>query len=149
VSDDADGAVVVDRDSETLVVATEKGVLVFDRLELQPVLMPMPSTLVARDDAPASVVIAKDIEPQLVIAGFKGDKGDKGDPGAGGAGSTYVYKQASAASVWPIEHDLNEYPSVTVVDSAGSVVVGAITYVDSNNIVLNFSAPFAGTAYLN
>lgn len=62
---------------------------------------------------------------------------------------TYIHKQNSAASVWIVVHNLNKYPSVTVIDSGGSIVMGAITYNSANSLTLNFSAPFSGTAYLN
>lgn len=63
--------------------------------------------------------------------------------------TTYVHTQAQSGSVWAIEHNLNRFPSIEVVDSAGSVVVGDIQYIDENNITINFSAPFTGKAYLN
>jgi len=63
--------------------------------------------------------------------------------------TTYIHTQAQSGSAWTIEHNLNRFPSVEVVDSAGSVVVGDIQYIDENNITINFSAPFTGKAYLN
>ena len=83
-------------------------------------------------------------------AGAKGDKGDKGDQGLPGlSGASHMHTQAIPQSVWAISHNLGRYPSVTVVDSAGSVVVGNIEYVSNNLIVLTFSAAFGGSAYLN
>lgn len=61
----------------------------------------------------------------------------------------YTHNQITAESVWNIKHDLNKYPSVTTIDSAGSLVIGKINYVSSNEIKLTFSAAFSGTAYLN
>jgi hypothetical protein len=62
---------------------------------------------------------------------------------------TYIHKQNSAASVWVVVHNLDKYPSVTVQDSGGNLVVGSITYNSTNSLTLQFSAPFSGTAYLN
>jgi hypothetical protein len=63
---------------------------------------------------------------------------------------TFVFSQISTASdTWVINHNLLKFPSVTVVDTAGSVVQGEITYTDNNNLTLTFSAAFKGTAYLN
>lgn len=62
---------------------------------------------------------------------------------------TYIFNQSSAASTWTINHNLAKYPSVTVVDSSGNMVVGFQTYNSNNQIVLTFSAPFSGSAYLN
>lgn len=61
----------------------------------------------------------------------------------------YIYTQRSAESIWNINHNLNKMPSVTVVDSAGSVVVGDITYIDLNNIRIKFSGAFSGKAFIN
>lgn len=66
-----------------------------------------------------------------------------------GGGTTYVHDQPVAAATWTITHNLNNYPSVTVVDSAGSVVVGNAIYDDNNQITLSFTAAFAGKAFLN
>ena len=62
---------------------------------------------------------------------------------------SYTHTQHVAASVWKITHNLNRYPSVTVVDSAGAKVVGSVQYTGPNTVVVTFSAPFAGAAYLN
>ena len=61
----------------------------------------------------------------------------------------FVYNQSSSSSVWTIEHNLNKFPSVTVVDSAGTIVIGEINYTNINNLTLTFSAAFSGVAYLN
>ena len=62
---------------------------------------------------------------------------------------TYSFVQSSSASVWTINHNLQKYPAITVVDSSGNVVVGFETYNNNNQITITFSAPFSGTAYLN
>ena len=62
---------------------------------------------------------------------------------------TFVYNQAISSDVWEIEHNLDKYPSVTVVDSGGSVVVGEIVYINKNNVRIAFTSAFSGKAYLN
>ena len=61
----------------------------------------------------------------------------------------YEHRQNVAAKVWKINHNLNKKPSATVVDSAGTKVIGEVIYVDNNNLELHFSAQFSGTSYLN
>ena len=61
----------------------------------------------------------------------------------------FVYVQATSSDVWEIEHNLDKYPSVTVVDSGGSVVVGEIVYINKNNVRITFTSAFSGKAYLN
>ena len=68
---------------------------------------------------------------------------------SGGGDKTYVHIQSSAANVWQINHGLNKYPSVTVVDSAGSVVVGEVVYNTTNKVTITFIGSFSGKAYLN
>lgn len=68
---------------------------------------------------------------------------------SGGEDKTYVYSQTTATKTWDIEHNLNKYPSVTVVDSGNNAVIGEVTYIDKNNVRVNFNAAFSGNAYLN
>lgn len=63
--------------------------------------------------------------------------------------TTYVHNQLSTSNEWIIQHNLLKFPSITVVDSAGSVVIGDITYTSENEIRLNFQGAFSGKAYLN
>lgn len=66
------------------------------------------------------------------------------------AGSTqrHVHTQASASATWTITHLLGGRPSVSVVDSSGTLVFGEVRY-DSNTVVtILFTAPFSGYAYL-
>jgi hypothetical protein len=44
---------------------------------------------------------------------------------------------------------MNKYPSVSVVDSAGSTVVGDVLYDSLNQVTITFSAPFSGKAFFN
>ena len=62
---------------------------------------------------------------------------------------SYIHRQQSAASVWHIEHNLGRFPSVTVVDSGNTQVIGNVSYIDENTLNVSFVAPFSGSAYLN
>lgn len=85
------------------------------------------------------------------IPGVKGDKGDRGDQGIPGAagGTSFVFDQAVPTSTWLITHNLGRYPSITVVDSAGSQVYGDAVYISDLVVRVEFSAAFSGKAYLN
>lgn len=61
----------------------------------------------------------------------------------------YVHTQSVPQSTWNVSHGLKKKPSVTIVDSADDVVYGDITYVDNNNVTINFSGAFSGKAYFN
>lgn len=61
----------------------------------------------------------------------------------------YRHIQGLSANVWNIAHGLSKFPAVVVKDSAGTIVIGEIDYIDENNIRLTFSGAFSGEAYLN
>ena len=70
----------------------------------------------------------------------KADTGDR----------TYVFENTETASdTWVINHNLNKYPCVSVVDSSGTEVVGQITYNNINKLTITFKGAFKGKAYLN
>mgnify|MGYP003673340620 CR=1 FL=1 len=70
---------------------------------------------------------------------------------AAGAGADKFseHDQAIAASVWNVAHNLDKYPSVTVIDTANTTVAGKVVYTDSNNLVITFNNSFSGKAYIN
>ena len=80
--------------------------------------------------------------------------GPTGATGAQGPGGnlydTQIHHQIVPAASWPITHAWpGGYPSVTIIDSAGNIIVGEVTYLTSTTLVVNFSSPFAGKAFLN
>ena len=62
---------------------------------------------------------------------------------------TFIFTQGVPATTWNIQHNLGKFPSITVIDTADTVVTGQYEYIDNNNVTLTFSAGFAGKAYLN
>lgn len=62
---------------------------------------------------------------------------------------SYIHTQSREAATWIIAHNLGRYPSVTVVDSENIVVLCDMRYSDRNTIILSFTSPLAGAAYLN
>jgi hypothetical protein len=61
----------------------------------------------------------------------------------------FVFTQGTASTTWNIQHNLNKFPSVSVVNNNNILMYGETTYVDTNNLTINFSAGFSGKAYLN
>jgi hypothetical protein len=80
--------------------------------------------------------------------GPPGPEGPQGQPGMAGS-NTYIHNQMVASAEWIITHALGAYPSVTIVDSAGSVVVGDASYISTQELRVSFNSAFAGLAYLN
>ena len=62
---------------------------------------------------------------------------------------TFVWPQPVAAAVWTVIHDLDKFPSVTMVLSTGQVGNGDITYINSNKLTITFAGAESGKAYLN
>jgi hypothetical protein len=60
----------------------------------------------------------------------------------------HVHTQNTSSSTWTITHDLGGRPSVTIVDTAGTVVIGEVSYESDTEITVSFTAPFSGYAYL-
>lgn len=63
--------------------------------------------------------------------------------------TTYVHIQGEASALWVINHNLNKNPSISITDSAGTVVEGAENYIDENTIEIRFNSAFKGKAILN
>lgn len=61
----------------------------------------------------------------------------------------YVHDQQVAASTWTVNHNLGKFASINIVDTVGDEVIGDVTYSTTNQIVINFSAPISGKAYIN
>lgn len=62
---------------------------------------------------------------------------------------TYVFTQVFETMEWNIEHNMNKYPSIIVVDDNMFQVWAEIQYVDLNNIKVMFTKNFTGKAFLN
>jgi len=66
-----------------------------------------------------------------------------------GGDLNYVYLQTAPSATWSITHNLGKFPSVSVVDSAGTLYLSDVKYIDENSLTITFNAAFAGKAYLN
>ena len=60
----------------------------------------------------------------------------------------HIHTQGTVSTVWTINHALGGYPSVTIVDSAKTVVFGEVNYISTTQVVVNFTSAFSGFAYL-
>jgi hypothetical protein len=86
-----------------------------------------------------------------VLRGPPGVPGADGQDGQDGVDGDvhYEHNQGVASDTWVINHSLGKRPSVTVIDSAGDECQGDVTYPSADQVVVYFSAPFSGKAYLN
>lgn len=61
----------------------------------------------------------------------------------------YVHNQGVASATWTIQHNLNKFPSCTVVGSTGKQVFGDVQFIDENNLTITFNGLESGKAYIN
>lgn len=101
------------------------------------------------NDAPVTAVTSYNDLTDLPKINGVTLQGNKTSADLGIGDKTYVYSQSSALATWEINHNLAKFPSVSVVDSGGNVVVGDIKYIDQNNLTISFMSAFSGKAYLN
>jgi len=66
-----------------------------------------------------------------------------------GPDKNYVFSQAVAAATWNVQHDLNKFPSCTMVLSTGQQGYGDVTFIDENNLTITFAGATSGKAYIN
>lgn len=67
----------------------------------------------------------------------------------GGSGDKNFVYDFTMQHTLNISHGLQKYPSATVINSAGDKVESTIKYVDINNVIVQFTAPFSGRVTLN
>ena len=61
----------------------------------------------------------------------------------------YVHNQAVASATWNVQHNLNKFPSCTMVLSTGQQGYGDVTFIDENNLTITFAGAESGKAYIN
>jgi len=69
-------------------------------------------------------------------------------PGTGG-GASFEFTQPTPAASWSITHNLGVHPSVTIVDTGGTVIDPDIHYDSVNALTVTFGSATSGKAYLN
>ena len=67
---------------------------------------------------------------------------------------TFTHNQNSSSSTWVVTHNLNRFQSVSVVDSANTIVIGTVVYNSNKQLTITFfsggdALAFQGKAYLN
>ena len=63
--------------------------------------------------------------------------------------SGYIHDQIMSSTVWIINHTLDKFPSVSVVDTGGNLVMGDVEYITTSQLKISFNHEFSGKAYLN
>jgi hypothetical protein len=98
-----------------------------------------PNQVFIYQDTPNHVIVDQDSPNQVLIrATIPGSSNTR----------RFIFSQDSPSTIWVIPHSLAGNPSVTIVDSSNTVVVGEVRYDSSSQVTVLFSAPFSGKAYL-
>lgn len=63
--------------------------------------------------------------------------------------TTFTHVQSVSANPWVINHNLNAFPTVWVIDPLGRAGWTEVEYVSNNTVNVHFPGPQTGTAYLN
>lgn len=63
--------------------------------------------------------------------------------------ATFLFQQKVPSDTWTVNHNLNKFPSVSVVNNNNIAVQGLVTYISKSKLTITFSAGFSGSAYLN
>lgn len=64
------------------------------------------------------------------------------------ATAQFPFEQVTPAAVWNVQHNLNRYPSVVILDGSNNLVTANINYPNADNVTITFATAFAGKAYL-
>ena len=99
----------------------------------------VPNNVNVYQDTPNRVTVDQDAQNLVVV---------RSTSASSASTRRYTHLQNTASSEWNITHTLGGKPVVTVVDSAGTVVIGEVQYINNTEVKVTFSSPFSGTAYL-
>ncbi len=99
---------------------------------------------------PGNAVITKVIAGQGITLNSSGIDDGTGDViiSSGANVRQYVHEQLIPNTVWNIQHNLDGYPEVLVLDSLNERVFCDLFYQSNNSIVAVFGAAFSGIAAL-
>ena len=111
----------------------------------------LPNGIVARVTQPDRGEINTSIgsSDNVCLSSSVFQQGGSGDKHFEYSFSTQTWTVAGQNREIEIVHQLDKYPSVTIVDSFGRVLVVEVDYLDSVTVKLTSSATFSGVAYFN
>lgn len=61
----------------------------------------------------------------------------------------YIHNQTIPAAQWSVQHNLNKYPSASVMLPSGHIGIADITHIDQNNLTITFAGDETGKAIIN
>jgi hypothetical protein len=82
------------------------------------------------------------LDGYYIFSEFVNPASDEGD-------KNYVHPQAEASATWTVQHNLDKFPSCTMVLSTGQQGYGDVTFIDENELTITFAGAESGKAYIN
>lgn len=125
------------------IIVNEQPQIVIQTTEVSPILQPING--VTALDQLTDVNVPNPLDGQALIY----ENGKWVARSFAATDRSYEHVQAVADSIWTITHNLNKFPSVTIVDSANDEVEGNVNHVSNTQLTITFSAAFSGKAFLN
>ena len=87
----------------------------------------------------SAVSLSTPAPANVAVSGFAVSSGD----------AHYAHTQSNATDQWVITHNLNKFPSVTIVDDGNNILITEVLYNSANQLTVLFNAAESGKAYLN
>jgi len=102
-------------------------------------------------DVPSNVATGRYVR-QIVVSA----PGPQGPGGVDGVQADDIvalvsktHTQNAPLTTWSITHNLNFYPNVTVINTAGDQVEGSVAHINETQLTISFSSATAGKAHLS
>lgn len=89
----------------------------------------------------ATVAVKRPDAVKVVVVGVQGP--------SGASSASYTHTQSSPLMVWTVAHNLNRYPSITVVSNLMQRVEPDVEYIDANIVRITHAAPQIGKVFCN
>lgn len=96
-----------------------------------------------------AVALDDPLKPVLYVGDLNGIPREVAGGSVVSATTSYIHTQSMTSSVWEIQHDLGRKPSVSVMDTAGTVYLCNIRHLSDNACTVSLATAMNGTATCN
>jgi hypothetical protein len=104
----------------------------------------------SEDNFNVEIALVDNVGPVMSVNGKTGDVViDYPDIGTNPVNNVrHTHIQSTIATEWTINHNLNFYPNVTVLDNASRILETDLVYLNANTVKIVMNSASSGTAYL-
>ncbi len=108
------------------------------------------NVVASQDNFNVEIALVDNVGPVMSVNGKTGDVViDYPDIGTNPVNHVrYTHIQSTIAEEWTINHNLNFYPNVTVLDNASRILETDLVYLNANTVKIVMNSASSGTAYL-